>query len=425
MANTPPTFLLMLWTAWMVQAVLSAIQVRKFARLFVRKRHDRFAAYRPPVSVIVPFKGLDPYLDEHLHGLFEQDYPDYELLLVVDSTADPVYQALLDELTKYPHRNAQVLVAGPASNNEGQKVHNQLHAIDHLIAQKNNPPSDDPVWVFADSDAVPGSQWLADLVGPLSQTDRTGVTTGYRWLIPTPRPDDAGVTVWSHLASIINSSVACAYGHDSFNHAWGGSMAVRAQTALRGGLRDRLVGALCDDYQFSRMSRDLGLRIYFIPGCVVATPAGFDLRGLINFAHRQYLLTRVYAPRLFLTSLVFTSLYVAGLVSAWGWLGISMAVGTQKAWVWPAGVLAIVFGANQIRSSYRKLVVRRALGPDALSGFRSTLRLDRWATPVWMTLHWLLVVRSAFGRKMRWRGITYRLLAPQRVEKLSNQPPTR
>ncbi len=42
--------------------------------------------------------------------------------------------------------------------------------------------------------------------------------------------------------------------------------------------------------------------------------------------------------------------------------------------------------------------------------------LDRWATPLWMGLHWLFIVRSAFGRVMVWRGIRYRVDAPQRVE---------
>ncbi len=419
MTSWPAVLMSTLWAVWMTQAVLSALQVRKFARLPCRKRRDRFASFRPPVSVIVPFKGVDRRLAAHVRALCEQDYPDYELLMVVDSDTDPAHRVLTEQLARYPKRKAQVLVAGRAGVNEGQKVHNQLFAIDHITARPSERCARSSVWVFADSDAVPGRRWLADLVGPLCKTHITGVTTGYRWLVPTRCRGGTKPTLWSHLASIINSSVACSYGHDAFNHAWGGSMALTAETAKQGDLRRRLVGALCDDYQFSRTSRALGRRVYFVPWCLVATPVDFDLRGLINFAHRQYLLTRVYAPKLFLAALALTSLYVVGWASAWG--GLSMALWRDpggRAWWWPAGVMGVVFLANQARASFRRRAIERALGRRDLVRLRWTLWLDRWATPVWMTLHWLLILRSAMGRTMRWRGISYRLFAPQRVENI-------
>ncbi len=426
MTYAPSILLLVLWSAWLIQALVSAIQARKFTRLYDHKTQGRFDPYLAPAAVIVPFKGLDPCMGEHLRGLFEQQYADYELLLVVDSVRDPAYAALQRELEKYPHRKAQVLVAGPAGATEGQKVRNQLYAIDHLLGRAGTRP--DPwVWVFADSDAVPGPRWLADLAGPLCEIGKTGVTTGYRWLVPQPRGGGTGASVWSHLASIMNSSVACGFGRDAFNHAWGGSMAVRADVAERGGLRDKLVGALCDDYQFTRMSRELGERVYFVPWCVVATPVDFDLRGLINFAHRQYLLTRVYAPKLFAAAAALMTLYVAGLVSAWVCLiaGLTSDAGGGAwgwGWGWPVGVLVTAFVLNQMRATFRRAAVARALGTEAMDGLRTTLRLDRWATPVWMTLHWLLIVRSAFGRTMNWRGIRYRLFDPQRVKRLDPSP---
>jgi len=417
MPQSPPLILIVLWSCWVIQAVLSVVKVRKFARLYDHPDSDPADAYRPLAAVIVPFKGMDPHLADGVKALCAQDYPDYHLLLVVDSKDDPAYAVLSRELENDPDQGATILVAGPAGPHEGQKIHNQLFAIDHLLAQQSagqEPPVQ--VWVFADSDAVPGPDWLGRLVNPLAHEDLIGVTTGYRWLIPTPAKR---TTVWTHLASVMNSSVACLMGRDKDTHAWGGSMAVKASTARKGHLRDRLVGALCDDYQFSRMSRDLGLRIHLVPRCLVATPVDFSLASLINFAHRQYLLTRVYAPKLFITGLVFTSLYVAGWVSAWAWLGACLwRDPTNPHGAWPALAIVTVFVAGQVRTAFRRCAVRRALGQDVLEQLHTTLCWDRWATPVWMTLHWLLIVRSAFGRTMRWRGIRYRLFAPQRVERL-------
>ncbi len=424
----PPLPLALLWLGWLVQAVLSVLQVRKAARMFDRHPRDRHDAFRPFATVIVPFKGLDTDLEAHVQSLFELDYPDYELLLIVDSPTDPAYPVLAKHVAAHPDHRAEILVAGPAGPHEGQKVHNQLFAIDHLDAR---PPAALPqpwVWVFADSDAIPGNRWLADLVGPLGRQGAIGLTTGYRWLIPTPHRPDAGhpatptpnrATIWSHLASIMNSSVACFYKADRFSYAWGGSMALLAQTARRGELRQKLVGALCDDYQFSRMCRELGLRVYYVPWCLVATHVDFTLTGLINFAHRQYLLTRVYAPWLYLGGLTITSLYVAGFCTAGAAL-VGSVTGwfSTLPWWWPAATLTAVSIADQVRSTYRRRVVAHAFDVSGLQALRLTLWLDRWATPLWMTLHWLLIFRAALGRTMRWRGVRYRLFAPQRVDRL-------
>lgn len=427
--------LFVLTLSWVTQAVLSALQVRKTWMSFVVRSRDRFSAFRPRASVIVPFRGVEPGLEEHLRGLFEQDYPDYELVFVVESKNDPAHAVLTQTLGRYPNRRAVVLEAGPCGENEGQKVHNQIRAIDYLLSDKNSRAIAGPgdpfrgwVWVFADSDAVPGRRWLADLVGPLGRKN-VGLSFGYRWLVPADKANRGGL--WTALASVMNSSVACFYKTDAFNHAWGGSMAVLAQTALRGGLRGRLVGALCDDYQFSRMCRELGLRLYFVPWCLVATPVDFTFAQMVNFAHRQYLLTRVYAPKLYAGAVLVTTGYVAGMAATWGWLLRTVTVGPGwTVWEWAALawlglVLVAVFTANQLRAMYRKRVIQAAFGRGVLEQLQGVLRWDRWATPVWMTLHWLLILRSGVGRVMRWRGISYRLLGPQRVIRLSaaGRPP--
>lgn len=414
--HTFPTPLWILWGLWLFMAWGSVWKVRKFSRLYTRTRRVEFDAYRPPAVVIVPFKGIDTDLASGVHGLCTQDYPNYKLLLVVDSAEDPAYAVLAAELARYPGRG-EILVAGPAGRHEGQKIHNQLAALDWLARREKQP--EDEAWVFADSDAVPGPSWLGDLVGPLSNDGITAVTTGYRWLIPVDGAAPGAGAIWSRLASVMNSSVACQLGKDEFNHAWGGSMAVRASVAKKGDLRGRLVGALCDDYQFSRMARDLKLRVYYSPRCLVATPVKMTFAGLMNFAHRQYFLTRVYAPGLFMTGLGLMSLYVAGFGSAVVSLAAAICLRCgSHAWLWPVGVLLLGLLADQVRATLRAKVVRLALGEETLRKLRPVLRLDRFATPIWMTLHWLIIVRSAFGREMTWRGIRYRLDAPQKVERL-------
>ena len=44
--------------------------------------------FTPFVTVIAPCRGLDTGLEDNLRALLEQDYPDYEIIFVVDDKND-------------------------------------------------------------------------------------------------------------------------------------------------------------------------------------------------------------------------------------------------------------------------------------------------------------------------------------------------
>ncbi len=399
----PPSLLTILWGAWVAQAVLSAIVVRKVYRRIDKQSRPRIHPFTPPAVVIVPFKGVDLDMEQAVCSLCEQDYPDYELMLVVESEQDPAYELLQRCLTQFPQRKARVLVAGEAPTTRGQKVHNQLFAIEQI-----EPVDGDQAWVFLDSDAIPDDRWLRTLVHRLNEKDRTAVVTGYRWLVPAP---DSGA--WARFASVVNSSIACLQSsREKLSQAWGGAMAMLADTARRGELTRRLQGAITDDYPITQMTRDLNMRLYFPSRAMVATPVDFDRASFFNFAYRQYVITRVYAPRLFAFALANLTLYVAAMFSA----VTALFIGD---WRVAAGVIAAVCVADQVRSTFRRRVILAALGNDALQKLRATLCIDRWLTPLWMTLHWLIVLRACFGNILNWRGNRYRLRGPDRVEKIA------
>ncbi len=402
--------LLALWAAWALQGVVASWQVVWFAAR-INARRGRYGDYQPRAFVIVPFKGLERDLPGAIDSLCRQSYRDYRLLLVVESQEDPACAPLQRELARHPRQAARLIIAGVAPGHQGQKLHNQLAVLRAIDAESR----DEDVWVFADSDAVPGPDWLAELVGPLCRRDKYGVSTGYRWL--TPAPDDHGrVTLWSHLASVMNSSVACLLGRPRLNFAWGGSMAVRVDTARRGHLIDRWTGALTDDYPLSRLCRDLKLKVAFAPACLVATPAAFTFASLLNFGHRQYLLTRVYVPWLYGAAAAFTGLYVAGLVTSVAWMAAAVLTGCYTFAVPVLATWAVRLVSGGVRATYRRKAVADAFGPEAALSLRTTLRIDRWLTPLWMTLHFLLIVRAGIGRTMVWRGKRYRLRGPNDIE---------
>jgi len=119
----------------------------------------------------------------------------------------------------------------------------------------------------------------------------------------------------------------------------------------------------------------------------------------------------VYAPYIWWIGLVGTSVYLAGLAAV-----IGTAAAQCAGWGWGLVGLAVVDVADHFRSGRREAVVREILGEATTKRLDGALRLERYATPLIMAVHWLIIVSSAFGRTIHWAGVTYRLRGRQRVE---------
>src|SRR5262252_2100280 len=64
----------------------------------------------PPVSIVRPICGLDPFLEETLRTSFELAYPTYELIFCIASTRDPAIPIVQNLMAMHRHVDAQLLV---------------------------------------------------------------------------------------------------------------------------------------------------------------------------------------------------------------------------------------------------------------------------------------------------------------------------
>ena len=77
----------------------------------------------PPVSIVRPLRGLEPFSEETLGATFDLDYPDYEIIFCVQSPSDPVISLVERLIAAHPEREARLLVgddyvsANPKLNN--------------------------------------------------------------------------------------------------------------------------------------------------------------------------------------------------------------------------------------------------------------------------------------------------------------------
>ena len=399
--EVPHWGLCIFWLIWVGQSLWcmrNAYMFRRFMRGQGKREDGKQIVYEPSAAIIIPVKGADDRLLRNIHGVRSQAYPKYRVVFVVQSETDPAHAAIQAAMAEDGDESVPVelLVAGSAEVG-GQKVHNLLRGLDAVR-------DDDEVVVFADADAVPDDQWLRRLITPLLK-ERVGVTTGYRWLIPE---DDA---LASKVGSVINASVATLMGPDRYNHAWGGSMAIQRKTLEACNLREHWQGALSDDYQMTRAIKVLKLRVYFVGRCLVASPVRFTWGSLFEFGVRQYRITRVYSPGIWLIALFAMSLSVGGWLISAG--ALAMGIG----WALPAMMLVSFF--DTCRAKLRRSVVGEIFGRKVVDKLRGTLDFEKYSTTFWMMIHLLFILISSVGSKLTWSRITYHMPSRQGVKVIS------
>ena len=473
--------------ALILSQLLFSVQAYSNYRYALKKYKKNRSWYRPRTALLVPCKGLDSAFQKNVTSFFNQDYENYLLWFVVADKSDPAYDELCklkDQLSQSSKADdVQVLVAGKineqratlvrrsfseggsnehhlsaaasakaeASRNENrvcsQKIHNLLYCYERI--------SDDvEVLAFADSDICVRSDWLSHIVYPLRQA-KNGAASGYRWFVPKKN------NLASLALSAVNAKIAQLLGNTHFNQAWGGSMAIRVEVFRRLGLDKIWPKTLSDDLSLSFSVKKAGMKVAFVPACLVASYESTTWLKLFEFGRRQFLITRTYAPKTWWFGLCSSLYSVLGL---WGTAALAVYAATKSQidnrHLAIFILVPILFFTGQfIRAVLRQKMANKLLkyeprpsmtGEDErrlsavaflssdLSGVaqakseasakaeasRAAMATDILFFWLWSPLLLFFIIPSAFGRTIQWRGIRYKLLGPLETitlgEKVSN-----
>ncbi len=385
------TIMFFVWFGALLVAGWAAEVARMFAKRISNATVRPLSDYQPRVALILPIKDVEEDTVQNIKALLHQNYPDYRLLCAVQSEDDPVVAILEDLARKDGGGRLEIVIAGLATE-RGQKIHNQLAAV----AQTSER---DEVLAFVDADAQTGSHWLQALVGPLRVAE-VGATTGYRFYIPTgPHPANA-------MVSVINASVAALLGPTRRNLLWGGSMAILRAKFFSFHVPEAWNNALSDDYVMSFCVKMKARQtIEYVPKCLVASPATFDWKGFFVFACRQYRITRICIPWLWLTAVGGALLNLTGLIYS-ALMPLYSIRHPQQVW-WH---FVVMFGLLYAMGIYRGSRFL-AGGKQALPSHAAALdKIRFWFTlgyPLVMAANLLALLGAAFGRKLVWRGVSY------------------
>ncbi len=367
---------------------------------FVRSYRPPSQDFLPPATVIVPCCGVEQGLADNLFAYLGQDYPSYEVVFVTGGEKDSATVVVRDVISGHSRGRLFFSMLG---KEEGDKVTKLRLAVAQARAESQ-------VLVFGDSDGRPNRQWLRHLVAPLADP-MTGAATGYRWYLVGGRGPGFGDRVPTLLRAVWNSFIASLLGDHEGTFCWGGSTAVRRATFEAARVEEHWRGSVSDDYQLTNALRKAGLRIVFVPQCLVATFAPCGWRELFSWTTRQIIITRVYAPRLWALGLLANSVYTVTLM-----LGLALGfLGVPAALLLPPALLP-----GMVKGWVRALGAESMLPEHAVefTRLRPAYALLAAVVPLLMFYNF---VAAGLTRSIEWRGVHYELLGPNRTRVLTDE----
>jgi len=138
-------------------------------RYFRQPASDPDRSYTPPVSILKPFRGLDPDAYENLASFCRLDYPEYEIVFCVDPDDEAIQSVLARLSADFPNRRIRILYgSGRVATND------KVAKLARLVAEAAFE-----VVVISDSDVRVRPDYLRHVVAPLRDPKVGAVTCLY------------------------------------------------------------------------------------------------------------------------------------------------------------------------------------------------------------------------------------------------------
>ncbi|MBE9201830.1 MULTISPECIES: glycosyltransferase family 2 protein [unclassified Nodularia (in: cyanobacteria)] len=362
----------------------------------------------PKTAVILCLRGADPFLSDCLQALLHQNYPEYDLKLVVDRMEDPAWTIATDTVQQHGATNVQISPLRFIRKSCSLKCSSLIQAVTQL---------DDSYQAiaFVDADTIVHANWLRELVTPLADPN-VGATTGNRWFVPTG----------SHWGSIVRylwnvSAVVQMY---LYGIPWGGTLAVKTEVLHQTRLLDKWGQAFCEDTMMRRILGKHKMQIKFVPSLIMLNQEECNLSGLKSWMQRQLIFSRLYHPH-WLTlvgNAIFTILcptflsvlFVAALLTG-QWYAAAISLSYYSSYV-VALLLIVLFLEQRVQ-----LVMRSDHQPTPQLSVAIICQM-LMGIPLTQWVYGFVFLSSLWISKVKWRGITYKFKSPWKIRLVEYRP---
>ena len=360
------------------------------------------ADFFPPTVLVLSLRGADPELTRCLRSILNQDYPAYEVRIIVDSREDPawpVVQAVLAEIPHPPKVSVSPLLS--PFNTCSLKCSALIQALQDLS-------SDIQVVALVDADVIPHRTWLKELVAPLADP-QVGATMGNRWYQPSQGR-------WGSLLRYLWNA-ATVHAMYLTKIPWGGTFALKTKFLRQANLLEKWRYSISDDVLIYSNLKELGLKLRFVATLMMVNQEECSLLNSTHFIHRQMLFLRLYHPKWRMISTVTLS-YALIQTIAWIILIGTLIKGDWVASLWMGGGLlgqSLILLALLARVETALSAIFRTRGEFLSPWYRFRLLL---ALPLTEFVYYGVIIWATFCRKVEWRGVCYQFSAPQEVQRM-------
>ncbi|MBE9214083.1 glycosyltransferase family 2 protein [Plectonema cf. radiosum LEGE 06105] len=362
----------------------------------------------PIATIVLCLRGADPFLPKCLEALLNQNYPNYELQIVVDNYQDPAWEMVTQTVKNIAVKHVKINCLRVARSTCSLKCSALLQAVSEL---------DDNCQVVAlvDADTIVHSNWLRELISPLTDP-QIGATTGNRWYLPQGR-------YWGSVIRYIWNVAAVAQ-MQFYRIPWGGSLAIKTEIFRQTGLLSKWEQAFNEDTMIQHILQQQGLTVKFVPSILMLNREECDLKSFFAWVKRQLLCSRLYHNSwsaiaihgILTTVLPLTAImlllitYLNGEWSINGYFagGLAIYIVTQ--------LLCLVILEYQVRGIFQQK------GETVPSVDIRTIFKVLLALPLTQIVYSLALTSAMFMRQVEWRGITYQIKGPWDIKLVKYQP---
>jgi cellulose synthase/poly-beta-1,6-N-acetylglucosamine synthase-like glycosyltransferase len=372
----------------------------------------------PPAAVILCLRGPDPFLAECLKGLSQQDYPDFQIHVIIDHPNDEareIFDAFHDECLRSSHEASQKFVQRTRVHFLESPFSTCSLKCSSLLQVIKSLDSETEFIAQLDADAIPHPTWLRELATAL-QDDDVGAATGNRWYMPSDPSLPALIRYGWNAAAVVQ--MFC------YRIPWGGTLAVRTALLQDDALLSKWQNAFCEDTPLFSYLRSRQLRVAFVPSLLMINRENCTLEGFFRWVRRQLLTTRLHHPAWPMVVLHGTTTTLFPLLSA-GLLVVALATRNYEVGfnsflglvVYGVGMLGLLI---PMEMAVRRII--RGRGQDASWTSPIVLAKIILAIPLTMLVYALALASTSVLKRTEWRRIEYEIRSGKQVRMLGYRP---
>jgi cellulose synthase/poly-beta-1,6-N-acetylglucosamine synthase-like glycosyltransferase len=361
----------------------------------------------PRVAIHMPVRGVDAYLVQTIQSLLDQDYPNFEVRIIVDSSGSAEWE-LIQQTVRDLHTDRVTVSTLTRRSPTCSLVCNAI------VQFVENLGDDIELVALCDSDMVVPRNWLREMVAGMADPN-VGSTLGNRWYMsPTAGWGTLVRYTWNGFC---NSQL--------WYHGivWSGAACLRVKDIHRANLPALWATSMIEDALLRDALARVGLRLQYVPELIVVNREEIPLGQSIRFVMRQMYWTLTYAKG---TSSFLVIATLVGFATVALLVLLPLGVLTQQ-WAvagWSAAALLVQLAVSISNTALQEqrvrwMMVRRG---EAVTRFPAAAI---WKLPFAILLSQLVtcysIVASCFIRKVRWRGVVYQVDGPFNVRLISDE----